>query len=200
MSSEPQFLSFKGLKQYTPEDGWGQVNAILQSHAQQGPAPVHAHSNAHPHAPQQPHTQPYVQAAAHQHSQQPQHFNAVPDNVPTLTEMPDDTSGQTSPMFDPLIHELFEQLRVPPSDELTQTWRTIAAEVNLLTERMALQRELQERLQKLEHELGNLRGTILSHLTEVQHAADQQLSSARLRAEVSALAQTKLSAKLTNKR
>lgn len=196
MSSEPQFLSFKGLKQYTPEDGWGQVNAILQSHAQQGPAPVHAHPNA----PQQPHTQPYGQAAAHQQSQQPQHFNAVPDNVPTLTEMPDDISGQASPMFDPLIHELFEQLRVPPSDELTQTWRTIAAEVNLLTERMALQRELQERLQKLEHELGNLRGTILSHLTEVQHAADQQLSSARLRAEVSALAQTKLSAKLTNKR
>ena len=103
-------------------------------------------------------------------------------------------------MFDPLIHELFEQLRVPPSDELTQTWRTIAAEVNLLTERMALQRELQERLQKLDHELVNLRSTILSHLTEVQHAADQQLSSARLRAEVSALAQTKLSAKLTNKR
>ena len=74
--------------------------------------------------------------------------------------------------------------------------RTIAAEVNLLTERMALQRELQERLHKLDHELANLRGTILSHLSDVQHAADQQLTSARLRAEVSALAQTKLSAKL----
>jgi hypothetical protein len=184
MSSEPQFLSFKGLKQYTPEDGWGQVNAILQSHAQQAAAPV------------QPSAHQYAQP---QH-QQPQHFNAVPENVPTLTETPDDTSGQASPMFDPLIHELFEQLRVPPSDDLTQTWRTIAAEVNLLTERMALQRELQERLQKLDHELVNLRGTILSHLTEVQHAADQQLSSARLRAEVSALAQTKLSAKLTNNR
>ena len=184
MSSEPQFLSFKGLKQYTPEDGWGQVNAILQSHTQQAAAPV------------QPSAPPYAQP---QH-QQPQHFNAAPENVPTLTETPDDTSGKTSPMFDPLIHELFEQLRVPPSDDLTQTWRTIAAEVNLLTERMALQRELQERLQKLDHELVNLRGTILSHLTEVQHAADQQLSSARLRAEVSALAQTKLSAKLTNNR
>jgi hypothetical protein len=197
MNSEPQFLSFKGLKQYTPEDGWGQVNAILQSHAQHGSAPAQPSAPVHaqPHA-QQPHTQHYGQAPA----QQPQHFNPVPDNVPTLTEIPDDASGQASPMFDPLIHELFEQLRVPPSDELTQTWRTIAAEVNLLTERMALQRELQERLQKLDHELVNLRGTILSHLTEVQHAADQQLSSARLRAEVSALAQTKLSAKLTNKR
>ncbi len=186
MSSEPQFLSFKGLKQYTPGNGWGQVNAILQSHTQPNAAS----------------TQPFsAEPAQHQpHSQQPQPHPAVPDNVPTLTETPDDTSGQASPMFDPLIHELFEQLRVPPSDELTQTWRTIAAEVNLLTERMALQRELQERLQKLDHELVNLRGTILSHLTEVQHAADQQLSSARLRAEVSALAQTKLSAKLTNRR
>jgi ElaB/YqjD/DUF883 family membrane-anchored ribosome-binding protein len=82
---------------------------------------------------------------------------------------------------------------------LTQTWRTIAAEVNLLTERMALQRELQERLQKLDHELTSLRSTILSHLSDVQQAADQQLTSARLRAEVSALAQTKLSAKLKAK-
>ena len=191
MSSEPQFLSFKGLKQYTPEDGWGQVNAILQSHTQQAAAPQQPQASANAQA----HNQPFAQAP-----HQPQHFNAVPENVPTLTETPDQTSGQTSPMFDPLIHELFEQLRVPPSDELTQTWRTIAAEVNLLTERMALQRELQERLHKLDQELLDLRSTILSHLADVQHAADQQLSSARLRAEVSALAQTKLAAKLTNKR
>jgi hypothetical protein len=184
MSSEPQFLSFKGLKQYTPEDGWGQVNAILQSHAN----PTGVTQPAHQQAPQQ--------AAPQRH--QPQH-QAVPDNVPTLTETPDATP-EGAAVFDPLINELFEQLRVPPSDDLTQTWRTIAAEVNLLTERMALQRELQERLQKLDQELLNLRGTILAHLADVQQAADQQLTSARLRAEVSALAQTKLSAKLSNKR
>jgi hypothetical protein len=122
-----------------------------------------------------------------------------PDNVPTLTETPEpEPAPQThaSPLFDPLIQELFEQLRVPPSDELTQTWRTIAAEVNLLTQRMALQRELQERLHKLDQDLADLRGTILTHLNDVQQAADQQLTSARLRAEVSALAQTKLAAKL----
>ena len=179
MSTEPQFLSFKGLKQYTPEEGWGQVNAILQSHAQ--------HSGV-----QQP-----SQPQATQQHYQAQH-PAVPDNVPTLTETPD-AGHESAAVFDPLINELFEQLRVPPSDELTQTWRTIAAEVNLLTERMALQRELQERLQKLDQELINLRGTILSHLADVQQAADQQLTSARLRAEVSALAQTKLSAKLRTK-
>jgi hypothetical protein len=188
MSSEPQFLSFKGLKQYTPEDGWGQVNAILQSHAQQ--------SGAQP-QPTQPLQTPQHAAPQQHHYQAPHH--AVPDNVPTLTETPD-ASPEASAVFDPLINELFEQLRVPPSDDLTQTWRTIAAEVNLLTERMALQRELQERLQKLDQELLNLRGTILTHLSDVQQAADQQLTSARLRAEVSALAQTKLSAKLTNKR
>jgi hypothetical protein len=186
MSSEPQFLSFKGLKQYTPEDGWGQVNAILQSHAQQAGV-------------QQPVQQQAPQQAAPQPQRyQPQH-QAVPDNVPTLTETPD-AGTEGAAVFDPLINELFEQLRVPPSDDLTQTWRTIAAEVNLLTERMALQRELQDRLQKLDQELFNLRGTILSHLADVQQAADQQLTSARLRAEVSALAQTKLSAKLTSKR
>lgn len=179
MSAEPQFLSFKGLKQYTPEDGWGQVNAILQSHTQQPATPVQAPAPVHAAAPQ-----PQASVAA------------VPDNVPTLTETPDTSTHQGHTMFDPLIHELFEQLRVPPSDDLTQTWRTIAAEVNLLTERMALQRELQERMQKLDQELLNLRGTILSHLADVQQAADQQLTSARLRAEVSALAQTKLAAKL----
>jgi hypothetical protein len=183
MSSEPQFLSFKGLKQYTPEEGWGQVNAILQTHAQ-APQPA-------------PNAQTQQQPAPHAAQQQ---FAGVPDNVPTLTETPDTADANASPMFDPLIHELFEQLRVPPSDELTQTWRTIAAEVNLLTQRMALQRELRDRLQKLDQDLNDLRGTILSHLADVQQAADQQLTSARLRAEVSALAQTKLAAKLTPKR
>ena len=171
MSIEPQFLSFKGLKQYTPEDGWGQVNAILQSHAQ---PQSHASTRA-------------------QHSAQP--ASAAPENIPTLTEEPSNNQNSEGPMFDPLIHELFEQLRVPPSDELTQTWRTIAAEVNLLTQRMALQRELQERLQQLDREMKDLRGTIMQHLGDVQRAADQQLASARLRAEVSALAQSKLSSK-----
>jgi len=170
MSNEPQFLSFKGLKQYTPEEGWGQVNAILQSHTQQ--------------------------AAQAPTPSQPQPRQEVPDNVPTLTEHADEHE-RSSPIFDPLINELFEQLRVAPSDELTQTWRTIAAEVNLLTQRMALQRELKERLAKLDQDLLDLRSTILSHLSDVQHAADQQLTSARLRSEVSALAQSKLAAKLT---
>lgn len=167
MSAEPQFLSFKGLKQYTPEEGWGQVNAILNAHS---------HSN-----------EPTLHAPAKE---------PVPEDVPTLTDVEEEITRDPSAVFDPLINELFEQLKVPPNDELTQTWRTIAAEVNLLTQRMALQREFRERLQKLDQDVQDLRGNILEHLRDVQQAADQQLSSARLRAEVSALAQTKLAAKL----
>jgi hypothetical protein len=188
MNNEPQFLSFKGLKQYTPEDGWGQVNAILQSHTQNNGQPQQAATPA----PQPPRPQQPI------HQAQPPR---MPENIPTLTDVSEqDAHDNASSMFDPLINELFEQLREAPSDELTQTWRTIAAEVNLLTQRMALQRELQERLQKLDQDLVDLRGNIMQHLNDVQQAADQQLTSARLRAEVSALAQTKLAAKLGNRR
>lgn len=176
MSTEPQFLSFKGLKQYSPDDGWGQVNALLQSHARAAASP--------PETAASPRTQ------------------YAPEKVPTLTETQESVASPASaaPMFDPLISELFDQLRVAPSDELTQTWRTIAAEVNLLTQRMALQRELQDRARKLELDLVDLRASIMSHLQDVQHVADQQLTSARLRSEVSALAQSKLAAKLNQKK
>ncbi len=193
MSIEPQFLSFKGLKQYTPEDGWAEVNAMLNSRTH--PNTSAQASNA---APMQSH--PASHSSVH---------HAMPDislelDLPTLTETaeppaPATRASDKSSMFDPLISELVDQLKVPPTDELTQTWRTIAAEVNLLTQRMALQRELQERLSKLDLELSELRGTIMAHLRDVQQAADQQLTSARLRAEVSALAQTKLTAKLNRR-
>jgi len=116
--------------------------------------------------------------------------------VPTLTDTPDIDQRRPTVGFDPLIQELFEQLQSPPGDELTQTWRTISAEVNLLTQRMAMRRELQERLARLDHEMADLRQDILAHLRQVQHAADQHVSAARLRAEVSALAKSKLATKL----
>lgn len=170
MSQEPQFLSFKGLKQYTPDGGWDDVNSLLQ---QQMEPSFHAPPKAAPKAAP----------------------SAPPADIPTLTETPDLHEDRTA-VFDPLISELFEQLKVAPSDDLTQTWRTIAAEVNLLTQRMALRRDLQDRIAQLDKDMGELRQTILMHLRDVQHAADQQLTSARLRAEVSALAKSKLAARL----
>lgn len=165
MSAEPQFLSFKGLKQYTPEDGWGQVHNL--------PPPAAPAAKAFSPAP------------------------AKPENVPTLTETFEEATTQAnSALADPSMESLFDQLRAVPNDNLSHTWRTVAAEVNLLTQRMALQRELKERLRQLDQDLVNLRSTILLHLREVEQAAEQQLHSARHRAETSALAQSKLAAKL----
>jgi hypothetical protein len=175
MPDDPQFLSFKGLKHYSPEQGWGQVNDILQSRMQ----PRNDRSEmSMPPSPSR--------RSAYQE-----------EKIPTLTESaPHSAAHDEQGMVDPLIHELFEQLQTPPNDELTQTWRTISAEVNLLTQRMSLQRELLDRLDKLDSDIQMLRDGILEHLHEVQRAADQQVSSARLRAEVSALAQSKLASRL----
>ena len=182
MSLESQFLSFKGLKQYTPEDGWSQVNAAMQAHMAGNVAG---------------NMTPNMAAAATPTRSAALHDVAASPDIPVLTETPDVGEDKTA-VFDPLISELFDQLKTAPSDELTHTWRTIAAEVNLLTQRMAMRRELQERIAQMDKDMIQLRHTIMLHLRDVQHAADQQLSSARLRAEVSALAQSKLTARLNS--
>ena len=97
---------------------------------------------------------------------------------------------------DPLLGELFEQLHQPPQDELAHNWKIIATSVNILSQRMNQQRELRRRLSSIDQELDKLRNTILHDLQEIQRASDQQLSMARLRAEVSSLAQARLSSKL----
>jgi uncharacterized protein Yka (UPF0111/DUF47 family) len=99
-------------------------------------------------------------------------------------------------LHDPLLGELFEQLHQPPKDELAQSWKLIAQSVNLLSQRMAQQRELREHMNRIEQELDLLRQNILHDLKEIQRASDSQLSMARLRAEVSSLAQARLSSRL----
>ncbi len=181
MQQEPQFLSFKGLKQYRPDSGWADVDAMLRS----TPGAIQPKTQA----------QPQQAPVANPSSSMP--ADALPpQDVPTLTDTPEADQRHSNEGFDPLIQELFEQLQSPPGDELIQTWRTISAEVNLLTQRMVMRRELQERLARLDHEMADLRQDILAHLRQVQHAADQHVSAARLRAEVSALAKSKLATKL----
>ncbi|MFM7800586.1 MAG: hypothetical protein ACKO69_00315, partial [Limnohabitans sp.] len=108
-----------------------------------------------------------------------------------------ETSHSTAEVLhDPLLGELFEQLNQPPKDELAQSWKLIAQSVNLLSQRMAQQRELREHMNRIEHELDLLRQNILHDLKEIQRASDSQLSMARLRAEVSSLAQARLSSRL----
>ncbi len=117
-------------------------------------------------------------------------------------QLPIDPPAEAAPsqpeqvLQDPLLGELFEQLHQPPQDELAHNWKVIATSVSILSQRMNQQRELRQRLLSIDQELDKLRTTILQDLQEIQRASDQQLSMARLRAEVSSLAQARLSSKL----
>jgi len=108
------------------------------------------------------------------------------------------TQASSEVLHDPLLGELFEQLNRPAQDDLAQNWKVIAGSVSLLSERMNQQRELRKRLSTIDVELDALRNTILKDLQEIQRSADQQLSMARLRAEVSSLAQARLASRLRN--
>ena len=183
MNEEPQFLSFKGLKQYTPDAGW--VMVPQQPPSARPPSFIPATPMQQPPTPAESATTP-----------------SSPAEIPTLTETlqepaPAPTSEPAQPLIDPLMNELFAQLQVGPADDLTQSWQVIASEVDQLSQQMTLQRELQERLTQLDQEITDMQQSILVQLQQVQQAADQQLSTARLRAEVSSLALNKLSAKLS---
>ncbi len=171
--SEEKFLAFKGLKQYDPGMGWASVHNFTEPHR----APAEQMSQHH---------FDEVQSMQQEHSLQ-----AVADAAREDTPL---NSEQV--LQDPLLGELFEQLHQPPQDELAHNWKIIATSVNILSQRMNQQRELRRRLSSIDQELDKLRNTILHDLQEIQRASDQQLSMARLRAEVSSLAQARLSSKL----
>lgn len=120
-------------------------------------------------------------------------------DVPTEKEKtPAIPQASSEVLHDPLLGELFEQLNRPAQDDLAQNWKVIAGSVSLLSQRMNQQRELRKRLSTIDVELDALRNTILKDLQEIQRSADQQLSMARLRAEVSSLAQARLASRLRN--
>lgn len=171
--AQEKFLAFKGLKQYDPGMGWASVHNFAEPpDTSQGKAqttPVHTEDPLS--------TESGLQAALD---------NARMEAAHSAAEV----------LHDPLLGELFEQLHQPPKDELAQSWKLIAQSVNLLSQRMAQQRELREHMNKLEQELDLLRQNILHDLKEIQRASDSQLSMARLRAEVSSLAQARLSSRL----
>ena len=173
--SEEKFLAFKGLKQYDPGMGWASVHNFSEPH-------IHLSGQSEAETIRIPKN------------------NSANDELETALETARHDAGHNSAevLHDPLLGELFEQLHQPPKDELAQSWKLIAQSVNLLSQRMAQQRELRQHLAKIEQELVDLRHNILHDLKEIQSASDSQLSMARLRAEVSSLAQARLSSRLRN--
>ncbi|NBX61334.1 MAG: hypothetical protein EBT67_02675 [Betaproteobacteria bacterium] len=170
---QEKFLAFKGLKQYDPGMGWASVHNFAETPETQ----VNKAPQASDHLDDATVTDSGLQAALD---------SARMEGAHSAAEV----------LHDPLLGELFEQLHQPPKDELAQSWKLIAQSVNLLSQRMAQQRELRDHMAKIEQELELLRQNILHDLKEIQRASDSQLSMARLRAEVSSLAQARLSSRL----
>ncbi len=174
---QDKFLAFKGLKQYSPESGWESLGS--ESHGQDQ---LSAQSSDMPLGAQT--VGPYA------NQQSPMTAHARIQDAANKIRAP------RAQAEDPLINELFDQLRQPVEDELSSSWKLIANNVNLLTQRMDQQRLLKAQLKALEEETQTLRLQILTHLEDVQKTADRQLSVARLRVEVSNMAKSKLSDKL----
>ena len=174
--SGDKFLHFKGLKQYDPSMGWASVHNLSQS--------------ASPALDPEPLQNEFPSSASQEEDR------LLKEALENARRQAGHSSAQV--LHDPLLGELFDQLHQPPKDELAQQWKLIAHSVNLLSQRMAQKRELRQQLMQIDEELDNLRQTILQDLKEIQRASDQHLSMARLRAEVSSLAQARLSSRLRN--
>ncbi len=172
---QDKFLAFKGLKQYSPKSGWESLGSEGQDQLRPQDSDMSLGAQT-------------VGLYAHQQV-----------STGTHARMQDAANKIKAPRAqaeDPLINELFDQLRQPVEDELSSSWKLIANNVNLLTQRMDQQRLLKAQLKALEEETQTLRIQILTHLEDVQKTADRQLSVARLRVEVSNMAKSKLSDKL----
>jgi len=209
--AEDKFLAFKGLKQYDPDSGWASVEPSDNS-AEYHEDFDHSFDNNrldHSHDSEEsfyidPHFEKDLNDLSLDLSQNYEaneisRRNARSNTNHSSHEAAKGKQQEDVNLTDPLLSELFEQLNQPPQDELTQNWKIIATSVNILSQRMAQRRDLKERLNKLDLELESLRSNILHDLEDIQKAADQQLSMARLRAEVSTLAQARLASRLKQK-
>ncbi len=168
-----RFIPRKGLKQYIPDQGWvtpGQEGAPAETAL----APIDEPALA-----------------------ELEHLPAEAQPAPLFSEAPTPRENHLGEgLRDPLLGELLEQLHTPPTDDLTQHWQRIAAEVAQLNQGMREQKRLREELAAIDAQLLGLRSTILNDLHAVQRIADHQLVQARLRSEVSTLAQNRLATRL----
>jgi len=169
-----RFIPRKGLKQYIPDQGW-----------------VTPGQNTDPGDTQ---LEPMDGSVMDEVGPVPS--EAINDAALSANPTPTRDSHLGEGLRDPLLGELLEQLHTPPTDELTDHWQRIAAEVAQLNQGMREQKRLREELAAIEAQLLGLRSTILNDLHAVQRIADHQLVQARLRSEVSTLAQNRLATRL----
>ena len=127
-----RFIPRKGLKQYIPDQGWVTPESTSEN-------PNGLLANGDTTLEEGPTLDPEANLLAQS--------DPAPAREGSLGEG----------LRDPLLGELLEQLHTPPTDELTQHWSRIAAEVSELNHGMREQKRLRDELTEVESRLLILR-------------------------------------------
>ena len=96
----------------------------------------------------------------------------------------------------PLISEVFHHLSRNSADPLTQSWTGISAKTHVLCAQLEVEADLKKRLNAVQQRISSLKSELSEELQPAQTAADQLLSEAALRAEVSRLTYSQLTERL----
>jgi methyl-accepting chemotaxis protein len=105
-------------------------------------------------------------------------------------------STVAAPVLHPLISDIIQQLGDSANNPLSQRWHHISELTTDLSANMSLQTELQNQLTSVMKRVDDLKQELNAMLQEAQDAAEQELSQARARAEMSRLTHSKLNARL----
>jgi hypothetical protein len=108
---------------------------------------------------------------------------------------PSSPASNATPVH-PLLTEILQHLGESAQHTLAHRWHHISDLSNDLSLQMTLQAELQTQLQLVEQRVSGLKQEINALLSEAQDTAEQELTQARMRAEISRLTHNKLSARL----
>jgi septal ring factor EnvC (AmiA/AmiB activator) len=116
--------------------------------------------------------------------------------VAQITPPQNEQFNAPTPLVHPLISEVFNHLSANKTDPLTQSWTTISEKTDALSAELDTEAELKKRLAQTQQRINSLKCELATQLQDAQKAADQLLSAATLRAEVSRLTYNKLSERL----
>ena len=174
--SDSQELPKKGVKIYSPDEGW--IDRQVDENTKQPKLPTTSIESTNESADQSTH-------------------NAVINEENSTNEKKE---GEVLAVGDAL-EQLFETLNKSTSGlsdpENSPTWKDVAELSRQLEEKLDLRREVLEKLSLLDEDLQETRKTLLKTLKTLGKTENEKLSAATVRASVSAMAIDVLAKKLT---
>ncbi len=174
--SDSQELPKKGVKIYSPDEGW--IDRQVDENTKQPKLPTTSIESTNESTDQSTH-------------------NAVINEENSTNEKKE---GEVLAVGDAL-EQLFETLNKSTSGlsdpENSPTWKDVAELSRQLEEKLDLRREVLEKLSLLDEDLQETRKTLLKTLKTLGKTENEKLSAATVRASVSAMAIDVLAKKLT---